>query len=240
MRVLGRAAIAFALIVGVAVAARAAEGGSEYSSPGDAPAVEGAVVQPDEARAAAPAYVLALYAGRLLTVDEDTTGALTRGDDLYALRLIVAVPGPYGLRVGFRGDLTSLSYIDPSSLEVSGLRTAEGYGALSWSARIGGVDMGPALMAGALVPIQDAVSWRIKSAWGGGARFGYGRSWAYALAGRDAAADGDAYVSQMRFIGAASIEVWRISLQGEWVSGPGGRKRAAAMVRIPLPTWGAE
>jgi hypothetical protein len=98
--------------------------------------------------------VIALYAGCLLTVDQDQGGTLTRGNDLYALRLVVSALGPYGLWLGFRGDLTSLGYISPDSLDLASVRTAEGYGALSWSAAVKGFAVGPAVVAGALVPVQ--------------------------------------------------------------------------------------
>lgn len=178
-----------------------------------------------------------LYAGRLLTVDQDQAGHLSRGSDLWALRLIVSAKGPAGFRVGFRGDLTSLSYIDPSNLNLAALRSAEGYGALSWSAGLkSGVSFGPALMAGALVPVENRVDWRLAKAYGGGLRVGYGRSWAYMLAAKDEAADlACACSGGARGILVGSLEVWRLSLQGEWVSKAGGRKRLGAMVRVPLP-----
>jgi hypothetical protein len=182
---------------------------------------------------------VALYGGRLLTVDQDQAGSLTRGADLFALRLIVSAPGPYGLRLGFRGDVTSLGYIDPNSLDLSSIKTAEGYTALSWSTRVAGLDLGPAVMAGALVPVEGAVEWRLAWAYAGGARIGKGRSWAYAVAGKDEAADLACSCSPgLRGIVAGSIELWRISVQAEFISGPGGRKRVGALVRLPLPQWG--
>lgn len=182
---------------------------------------------------------VALYGGRLLTVDQDQAGSLARGADLFALRLVVSAPGPYGLRLGFRGDVTSLGYIDPNSLDLSSLKTAEGYTALSWSTRFAGLDVGPAVMAGALVPVEGAVEWRLAMAYAGGARIGRGRSWAYAFVGKDEAADLACSCSPgLRGIVAGSVEIWRVSIQGEWITGPAGRKRVGAMVRLPLPQWG--
>ena len=182
---------------------------------------------------------IALYGGRLLTLDQDQAGSLTRGADLFALRLVVAAPGPYGLRLGFRGDVTSLGYLDPNSLDLSTLKTAEGYTALSWSTRVAGLDLGPAVMAGALVPVEGAVEWRLAMAYAGGARVGRSRSWAYAFVGKDEAADLACSCSPgLRGIVAASVEIWRVSIQGEFISGPSGRKRVGAMVRLPMPSWG--
>lgn len=202
------------------------------------------VVSAGLARAAEPEPPsMALFAGRLVTIDQDGTGALTKGDDLYALRLVVAVPGPLGLRVGFRGDLTALSYIDPATLDPTALRTAEGYGAVSWSTKALGVTLGPAVFAGALIPVQDAVEWRMKGAYGGGLRVGLGSSYVYAMVGKDKASDDRAGgVSPTRLIVPFAVEVpiWKtgIGLQGEIVTGVGGRWRAAVMARIPNPWSG--
>jgi hypothetical protein len=153
------------------------------------------------------------------------------------------------LRFGLRLDLTSLSYVDPSSIELSGLRTAEGYGALSWSAKALGVTIGGAAFAGALVPVEaGAVTWAQKWGYGGGLRIGLDSgplkgSYVYAFIGKDHASDdlaGDG-ASPARLICPFSIEVpiWRsgVAIQGEYISGNGGRGRAGLMVRVPNP-WG--
>lgn len=183
-----------------------------------------------------PQY-LALYAGRLLTVDIDGSGALTQGQDLYVARMVVAVPGPAGLRFGFRGDLTALSAIDPTSLDPSAVRTAEGYAALSWSAKAKGWSFGPAGFAGALVPVEDAVDWRMKSAYGAGVRVGFGASWAYAFVGKDAASDEVAGngTSPMRLVVPFNVQWKFLAGQGEVVTGPGGRLRLAVVVQVPNP-----
>jgi len=180
---------------------------------------------------------LGLFAGRLITVNIDGTGALNKGDDLYVLRMVVAVPGPFGLRLGVRADATALSYIDPSNLDPASVRTGEVYAAASWSAKKGGWSFGPAAFTGALVPVQDALEWRMKSAWGAGARIGYGPSWAYAFVGKDAASDEVAGTgaSPMRLIAPFNVQWKFLAGQGEIVTGPGGRFRFAAVVQIPNP-----
>lgn len=185
---------------------------------------------------APPATVHAqLFAGWLATVDQNGEGRLQRGADLYALRLVVVADGPAGLRVGFRGDLTALGVIDPSSLDFSRVRTAEGYATVTWPRVFGPVTVGPAVMAGTLIPTQETGARRHLDAFGGGARVGWGSSWLYLLAGRDKAADDACSCSKGRAVVVGTLERWRMSLQGEWISGPSGRKRLGAMVRIPLP-----
>lgn len=189
-----------------------------------------------------PPPTLELYAGRLVTLQADGTGAIARDQDMYVVRAVVAVPGPFGLRVGFRGDLTSLAYIDPASLDPSSVRTAEGYTALSWSTKVAGVSFGPAVFGGALVPVQDAVEWRMKGAYGGGLRVGAGASWIYAFVGKDKASDEIGGSSPMRVIVPFQVQVpiWRtgFGVQGEVVTGAGGRWRLAVVAKIPNPWSG--
>jgi hypothetical protein len=177
-----------------------------------------------------------LYLGTLLTLDQDQGGALHRGKDLVTLRIVAALPLPIGIRFGGRMDMTSLGAIDPANLDLKSLRTIETYGALSWSRKVAGFDVGPAVAAGALIPVEGAVTWRYEALFSGGARLGRGRSWLYLMAGSDGAADAAcACTGGLRFIGAGSIELSRFALIGDFVSGPGGRKRLGALFRLPLP-----
>jgi hypothetical protein len=181
-------------------------------------------------------FPVSMYAGRMLSVDQDQLGALHRGADLWALRLVGSLELPLGIRLGARGDLTSLSQIDPESLDVTSLRSAEGYVSLSWSRRLAGLEVGPALALGALIPVESGAQWVYQGLFAGGARIGRGRSWAYLMAGSDGAADAASLTSGgVRFIGAASIEFRRFAAVADWVSGSGGRKRAGVLFRIPTP-----
>jgi len=176
-----------------------------------------------------------LYAGRLLTVDQNGAGSYQRGTDLWTLRLVMAVPFPLGIRVAARGDLTSLGQIDPNNLDLASVRTAEGYGAISKSWKVAGFDVGPAIGGGALVPVQ-ASAWVYQGLVAGGLRIGHGRSWAYAFVGVDGAADAAcACDGGLRFIAPASLEFKRFAAIADFVSGPGGRVRAGVLFRIPMP-----
>ena len=188
--------------------------------------------------AAAPARAevqSSLYAGRLLTVDQNGAGSYQRGTDLWTLRLVMAVPFPLGIRVAARGDLTSLGQIDPNNLDLTSVRTAEGYGAISKSWKVAGFDVGPAVGGGALVPVQ-ASAWVYQGLVAGGLRIGHGRSWAYAFVGVDGAADAAcACDGGLRFIAPASVEFKRFAAIADFVSGSGGRVRAGILFRIPMP-----
>lgn len=178
-----------------------------------------------------------LYAGRMVTVEQDNAGRLSRGNDLYSLRLTVAAAGPAGLRLAFRGDITSFAAVDPNAVSLETARSVEGYASLSWTSRTKTFRVGPAVVAGALVPVEaGVVDWRIKGAYAGGLYVGRGRSWVLGLAGIDRAADAACSCSPgARAVVAGSLEIWRVSIQGEWISGNGGRKRVGALARLPLP-----
>jgi len=198
--------------------------------------VVAADVAPAPAPAAKPELETALYLGTLLTLDQDQGGALHRGQDLVTLRLVAALPLPLGIRFGGRMDLTSLGAIDTANLDIKSLRTIETYGALSWSRKVAGFDMGLAVSAGALVPVEGAVEWRYQTLYAGGLRLGRGRSWTYVMAGSDGAADAAcACSSGVRAILAGSVEFHRFALVGDWVSGAGGRRRGGVMFRVPMP-----
>ena len=200
------------------------------------PFVAAADVAPAPALAVKAELQTALYLGTLLTLDQDQGGALHRGQDLVTLRLVAALPLPLGIRFGGRMDLTSLGAIDPSNLDIQSLRTIETYGALSWSRKWAGFDVGAAVAAGALVPVEGTVEWRHESLFAGGFRVGRGRSWAYPMVGKDGAADAACGCEKSwRFIVPASVEFKRFALIGDLVTGPGGRKRGGVLVRIPMP-----
>lgn len=180
----------------------------------------------------------ALYVGRLATIDQDKAGTISRGADLFIARFVVSVPANNGLRLAGRLDVSSLAAIDPSNLDLSTIRTAEGYLALSWSAHLGSFEVGPALSTGALAPLENGTPIGYQTLYAGGLRLGRGYSWVYALAGKDGAADAAAsYQGQgpTRFITAGSLELSRFAVIWDYVSGPGGRKRAGLMFRLPMP-----
>lgn len=177
-----------------------------------------------------------LYAGRLLVLDGQH-GAQSGGTKLWTVRLTNVIHFKGGLQLGARGDVTALEQIDPTSLNLEAARSLEGYAALSrpWAVG-GGLTVGPALVAGSLVPTGQ----RGQPTYGAGARLGRGRSWLYALYGTNGAADDDAQRSWKedvgpRFIVAGSIEVGRFALVGDLVSGHGGYARLGVLVRVPTP-----
>jgi len=179
---------------------------------------------------------LALYGGRLMTVQTD--GA-TAAKDLFAIRFIAALPLDFGFKLAVRGDMTALGPIDPTNVDIESARSLEGYLALSRSWRLKTLDVGPAVMAGALVPVDAGVTWASRNTYGAGVRLGRGRSWVYALYGKNGAADATCGHScdagDRRFVFAGSIEFGRVAAFGDYVSGFGGYGRAGFFIRVPLP-----
>jgi hypothetical protein len=198
------------------------------------------------AMAQAPVVETNLYAGRLLILDWQH-GPTDGGSKLWTARMTSTVRLKGGLQLGARGDVTALEQIDPTTLDLSAARSLEGYAGLSrpWAVG-GGLTIGPALVAGTLVPTGQ----RGQPTYGAGARFAFGRSWLYALVGTNRAADssgldewahtrnGDPPDGEIRLIVAGSIELHRVALVGDLVGGPGGYVRLGLLVRVPTPGGG--
>lgn len=207
------------------------------------PALFLALAAPARAQAPSAAVESNLYAGTLTYLDHAYAGGFQVGAKLATLRLVMTLPLPGGLRLAARGDLTALGAIDPNAPDLRTSRTVEGYAALSWSRSIAGMSVGPAVMAGALVPTGDAFAWRYEPTYGAGLRLGRGRSWVYGLVGKDGASDeecltrkyGCAAAGDWRPIIAGSIEFGRAAIVGDFVGGSIGRVRLGALVRLPSP-----
>lgn len=180
-----------------------------------------------------PHMTTALYAWKLAVLDRDGQ-AYRRGGDLFGGRAIASMDLRGGLHLGLRGDASALSGFD---LQNPGTwRSLEGYGALSRPFAAGSITVGPALMAGALVPVTTAATWSSRPTWGGGVRVGQGWSWLYVLAGKNGAADERAFgATPMRLLMAGHVELHRVALVGDFVSGPGGFARGGLALRIPIP-----
>lgn len=181
-----------------------------------------------------PKVSTALFGWKLFVIDREGE-AYRRGGDLFGGRAIASVDLSGGLHLGLRGDASALSNFD---LKNPGTwRSLEGYAALSRPFGTGPLwTVGPAIMAGALVPVTTEATWSSRSTWGGGVRVSRGRSWGYVLAGRNGAADERSLgASPMRLLFAGQIEVRRVALVGDAVTGPGGFVRAGVAYRIPIP-----
>lgn len=180
-----------------------------------------------------------LLGWKLVVLDHDGT-AYRKGGDLFGGRVISSMDLKGGLHLGLRGDATALTADDVKNPAL--WRSVESYLALSRPFPIGGgFTAGPAVMAGTLMPITTEASWSSRATFGGGLRVSRGRSWAYAMAGPNGAADERAPNAghPVRFLGAAQVELGRVALLGDYVSGPGGFARGGLGFRVPVP-WGAK
>jgi len=192
---------------------------------------------PLEGAEPAPRVDVALLGWKLFVMDHDGA-SYQRGADLFGGRAVASMDLKAGLHLGLRGDASALSAeFDPVSPSTYGtVRTLEGYGALSRPFAFGAWTAGPAVMVGALVPVSTETSWASKPTAGGGLRIGFGRSWAYVLAGPNGAADERAPgTSPVRLLVAGQIEWKRFALVGDFVSGPGGFARGGVAYRVPIP-----
>lgn len=185
---------------------------------------------------------VALYGWRQMTWDAE--GApVTEGGDLWGARAVASMPLKGGMLLGLRADASAMD--SGFALESpSSWRTVEGYVALSWPRRVGPLTAGPAVMGGAVAPITTEATWAVEPALGGGLRFGAGRSWAYALAGTNKAADQRCppevpCAGAGRFMAVVHVEVSRFVIVGDAVTGPGGYQRLGIAFRMPVP-WGAK
>jgi len=189
----------------------------------------------------APSVDVSLLGWKLFVLDHDGT-AYRRGGDLFGGRAIASMDLKAGLHLGLRGDASALS-ADFDLANPGTYRTLEGYGALSRPFAFGRFTAGPALIAGALVPVttdDTAAAWASKPTWGGGARLAIGRSWLYLMAGTNGAADERAPgASPIRLLLAGQIEWNRVALVADFVSGPGGFARGGIAYRLPIP-WGEQ